>query len=97
MTTVWVIAASIIVPAVLFGIGYEVGRVHAEYARRRFVHSLLGDDAHFDFVEPDVYGLDPDGPWGDSQRGGYHSAAMRRDRVRRHPEAPSTFPAGDVA
>lgn len=26
-----------------------------------------------------------------------HYKHMRRDRVRRHPEAPATFPAGDVA
>lgn len=97
MTTVWVIAAAIIIPAVLLGLGYEIGRVHAEYARRRFLESLIDEGSYSDFIEREAQEADRDSLWGECQRGGYHSIDMRLDRVRRHPEAPATFPAGDVA
>ncbi len=95
MTTVWVIAAAVIVPLVLFGVGYEIGRVHAQYVRHRFLESLIDEGAYSDFVEREAQGVDRDSLWGECQRGGYHSIDMRLDRVRRHPEAPTTFPAGE--
>ena len=86
---------TLIVAAIGFGwaVGFITGHLFAVSSRKRFNRSLMpATSEHTDFDE-----VDRDSPWGEVQRGGYHVADMRRDRVRRHPEAPATFPAGDVA
>ena len=55
MTTVWIIVGVIVAPPTIFGIGYEVGRAHAERVRRRFVQSLIGGD-HSDLDEDEDCG-----------------------------------------
>lgn len=89
MTPILIVAAI----GFAWAVGFITGHAFAVWSRRRFIHSLMpatGEHAGFDEV-------DWDSPWGGVQRDGYHVADMRRDRVRRHPEAPATFPAGDVA
>lgn len=55
------------------------------------------ESEHSDFVEKPATYRQPESPWGDVQRGGYHCADMRRGRLRRHAETQVTFPAGDAA
>jgi hypothetical protein len=51
MIVALIVAGAIIAPAVVFAVGYETGRFHAESARRRFVQSLIPGGEHSDLVE----------------------------------------------
>ena len=102
-----VIGAAVLagVSPVVAGVGFAVGVAVAIAGSivvntrnaHRYGRKVWEDLEHSDFTEKAPTYAQPESPWGECQRAGYHSADMRLDRVRRHPEAPATFPAGDVA
>lgn len=64
-------------------IGFLLGHAHAVWSRTRFIHSLMpAGGEHTDFEEAAVTERQPESPWGDIQRRGYHVADARLDRVR---------------
>ena len=71
-----------------FGLGAVtliLGSIEANTRNARTYGRRTYEDVYFR-EKSDMYWQEP-----------VHAEGMRRDRVRRHPEAPATFPASDVA